>query len=160
MILILVLIGSFLTLGFLVLLLPPPVFLAFRFVYALIMIGIVPATLSLVSSSVSSSNRGGALSHIGFSRALGVTMGKLVGGFLLVIAGFRWSFATMAVLPIVALPIALALPRDPKNPMEKKNPLIGTAGPQTAQGALPWGDVKRDGSKSGASPWCLFTWPS
>jgi MFS family permease len=124
MILIVVLIGSFLTLGFLILLLPPSVFLAFRFVYALIMIGIVPATLSLVSSSASSSNRGGALSRIGFSRALGVTMGKLVGGFLLVIAGFRWSFATMAVLPIVALPIALALPRAPKKPMKKKNPLL------------------------------------
>ena len=109
--LVVVLAGSTLTIGALALLLPASGFLASRFLYAAVMIGITPITMSMISASSSLRRRGRDLSYIGFSRTLGVTVGRVLAGFLLVAIGFRWSFSVLALLPLAGLPMVFLFPR-------------------------------------------------
>ena len=106
-----VLAGSSLTTGVLALLLPASGFLATRFVYAALIVGITPIMMSMMSASSSLHRRGRDLSHIGSSRTLGGTLGKALAGYLLLALGFRWSFSVFALLPLIVLPAVCLLPR-------------------------------------------------
>jgi len=74
--------------------------------------GLTPIAMVIVSETGILHRRGRDLSIISSSRTLGVMVGGGVAGFLLGAWGFRWSFLALASLPVLALPLAVLVPRD------------------------------------------------
>ena len=95
--------SGFLSLGVLAFLLPPVLFLVACFFHALLAIGVVPATMSMVSSRSHVSQRGRDLSNIGFSRSLGMAAGGILAGVLLAATGFRWAFLLLGCTLLLGL---------------------------------------------------------
>ncbi len=112
--------GGFLSLGVLAFLLPPLLFLAACFFCALIAIGAVPATMSMISSRSCVSHRGRALSTIGFSRSFGMAAGGILAGVLLATTGFRWTFLLLGCPFLLGLLFVFSLPRQQEHDIPLK----------------------------------------
>jgi len=100
-----------------VLALLPPVFgvLPTVFVRTFMIAGLTPIAMVIVSQASSRRRRGRNLSFISSSKTLGVMVGGAAAGFLLGAAGFRWSFLTLAFLPLAALPLLVHLPQQKRD---------------------------------------------
>ena len=104
------LLGGMGTVATLALLPPPSGALAAVFARAFFSMGLSTVAMSIVSGVSRAAQRGRNLSFVSASRSLGLMLGKLGGGFLLAYLGFRWSFAALAVLPLLGVFFVLALP--------------------------------------------------
>ena len=97
--------------GSLALLLPPEGVLSAVFLRVLMVTGIAPVTMAIVSAGTTTDHRGKDLSYLSASRSAGSALGKIMAGFLLAGLGYRLSFFSLALLPIVACIFVLLLPR-------------------------------------------------
>jgi len=97
--------ASALAMSVLALLLPPSGVLPLVFVRALFITGLVPISMTIVSSMSLSYRRGRNLSYISFPRAIGMTLGTALAGFLIKTLGFKYSFLVFAFLPLLAIPV-------------------------------------------------------
>jgi len=106
-------------------LLPPHwITLALVFLQSMIISGLVPLGMSVVSKTAFS-RRGRNLGYVAASRSLGWMLGQLFGGILLESMDFRWAFATLTLSPLAAI---LVVPfvhsdissRDPSQWVESK----------------------------------------
>jgi len=113
-ILFVILITNALVIGVFALLLPLFGLLPIVLLRALIVAGLTPVTMAIVSGAISSDRRGRNLSYISSSRALGGAFGNAMVGFLLVALGFRWVFLVLAALPLFALPLLFHLSEERK----------------------------------------------
>ena len=109
--LLLILMSSAVATGFLALLLPPVGVLSAVFLRVLMVIGLAPVTMAIVSAVSTPDHRGRNLSYLSASRSTGSALGKVIAGFLLAGLGYRLSFLSLALLPIVACLFLLFLPR-------------------------------------------------
>jgi len=81
------------------------------FLRVLMVTGIAPVTMAIVSAVSTDDHRGRDLSYLSASRSAGSALGKIIAGFLLADLGYRLSFFSLALLPIVACLFMLLLPR-------------------------------------------------
>lgn len=111
LLLLLILISSAVATGSLALLLPPTGVLPVVFLRMLMVTGLAPVTMAIVSAASTIDHRGRDLSYLSASRSTGSALGKIIAGFLLAGLGYRLSFFSLALLPIVACLFLLFLPR-------------------------------------------------
>ncbi len=109
--LLLILMSSAVATGSLALLPPPVGVLSAVFLRVLMVIGLAPVTMAIVSAVSTPDHRGRNLSYLSASRSTGSALGKVIAGFLLAGLGYRLSFLSLALLPIVACLFLLFLPR-------------------------------------------------
>ncbi len=96
--------------GALGLLLPAFGVLAAAFLRVLMVTGISPITLAIISAHSTMANRGRNMSYLTSSQSLGSALGSITAGFLLAIVGFRYGFIALAGLPIVAMLLVPSIP--------------------------------------------------
>jgi len=125
-----ILAGSTVATGALGLLLPIPGVLSVAFIRVLLVTGITPIMLAIISSRSTFSHRGRNLSYLTASQSLGSAMGSLAAGFLLGLAGFRWGFITLAFLPGIALFFIPFVPHTvgPSHPVKRRAQLVAKTG--------------------------------
>jgi len=97
--------------GSLALFLPPAGVLPAVFLRMLMVTGLAPVTMAIVSAASMTDHRGRDLSYLSASRSTGSALGKIIAGFLLAGVGYRLSFFSLALLPIVACFFLFFLPR-------------------------------------------------
>ena len=97
--------------GSLALLLPPAGVLSAVFLRVLMVTGIAPVTMAIVSAVSTDDHRGRDLSYLSASRSAGSALGKISAGFLLAYLGYRFTFIWLALLPIGACLFLLFLPQ-------------------------------------------------
>ena len=95
--------GGSLVIALLAFSLPAAGVLAVSFVRVFLVTGVTAIAMAIVSGMSTSQQRGRNLSYISSSRSLGFLLGSLAAGFLFEGLGFRFSFAALAVLPLLAL---------------------------------------------------------
>lgn len=101
--------------GLLVLLPPTEWILGTALVRRFLLAGFATVAVAIVSSSSTISRRGKNVSYIASASAAGRALGLIAMGFCIEMVGFQFSFAVVAVLPLVALGAVALLPSD--NPM-------------------------------------------
>jgi MFS family permease len=119
-----VLLASTLTIGLPALGLTASGILPVVFFRALFVTGVVPISMTIVSSTSLARKRGRNLSYLSSARALGMTLGTALAGVSLVVLGFKGSFLAFAVLPLLAVPLACCLPRTVKRTAPIKVPYL------------------------------------
>lgn len=124
--LLLILLTSAVATGSLALLLPPAGVLPAVFLRVLMVTGIAPVTMAIVSAITTDAHRGRDLSYLSASRSTGSALGKFIAGFLLAGLGYQLSFFSLALLPVVACLFLLFLPRA-ENHNVKKRQSLGTS---------------------------------
>jgi MFS family permease len=72
-------------------------------VRALIVSGFAPLSMALASGASTARQRGSNLSYVSSARALGWVVGAASSGLLLESMGFRWTFAVLALLPLLSV---------------------------------------------------------
>ena len=97
--------------GSLALLLPPAGVLSAVFLRVLMVTGIAPVTMAIVSAVSTDDHRGRDLSYLSASRSAGSALGKISAGFLLAYLGYRFTFIWLALLPIGACFFLIFLPQ-------------------------------------------------
>lgn len=97
--------------GSLALLLPPAGVLSAVFLRMLMVTGLAPVTMAIVSAVSTTDHRGRDLSYLSASRSTGSALGQVIAGFLLAGLGYQLSFLSLALFPIVACLFLLFLPR-------------------------------------------------
>ena len=108
-------------------LLPPPIgVLSAVFLRVLMVTGLAPVTMAIVSTVSTIGHRGRDLSYLSASRSTGSALGKILGGLLLASLGYRLSFFSLALLPLVACLFLLFLPRT-ENVSKKKRQSLSTS---------------------------------
>ena len=122
----LILMTSAVATGILALLLPPAGVLPAVFLRVLMVTGIAPMTMAIVSAISTNDHRGRDLSYLSASRSTGSALGKIIAGFLLADLGYRLSFFSLALLPIVACLFVFLLPRA-ESFSRKERQSLGTA---------------------------------
>lgn len=95
--------GGSLVIGLLAFSLPAAGVLAVSFVRVFLVTGVTAIAMAIVSGMSTLKQRGRNLSYISSFRSLGFLLGSLGAGFLLEGLGFRFSFAALATLPLLAL---------------------------------------------------------
>jgi len=141
--------GGTAAIGILALLLPASGVLLGVFLRALLLMGVAPVSMAYASRKSSRSRRGRSLSYINSSRALGMTLGRLLVGFSLVSLGFRWSFLAAAIFPFVGLLLLVALPGG-KEPAEPSAAASQRRRPEKALASLCIGGGLREMGISGS----------
>ena len=101
--------GGSLVIGSLAFSLPAAGVLAVSFVRVFLVTGVTAIALAVVSGMSTLQQRGRNLSYINSFRSLGFLAGSLGAGFLLEELGFRFGFAVLAVLPLLALSFVSSL---------------------------------------------------
>lgn len=124
--LLLILMTSAVATGSLSILLPPAGVLPAVFLRVLMVTGLAPVTMAIVSSVSTRDHRGTDLSYLSASRSAGSALGKITAGFLLASLSYRLSFLSLAVLPVIACLFLLLLPRLDKVSIDKRQS-IGTS---------------------------------
>jgi len=99
-----------------VLAVPMPVsgILSSVFLRGLMISGVAPISMAVVSRASSAEMRGRNLSYVVFPRTLGRALGTAIAGFLLAALGFRASFPILIAFPLIGLPLLLPLREEKK----------------------------------------------
>ena len=85
--------------------------------------GLAPVGMALISAASVERMRGRNLATFSASRVGGFVFGGILGGYLLTWFGFRWTFVLLGCLPLLGLPFILSLPEAPvaERPGERAN---------------------------------------
>jgi len=151
LLLLLILISSAVATGSLALLLPPARVLPAVFLRMLMVTGLTPVTMAIVSAASTTDHRGRDLSYLSASRSTGAALGKVVAGFLLAGLGYRLSFFSLALLPIVACFSLLFLPRAEKFGTKKRQSLSTSLRRGGMNGLYISGALRQMGTSGAAS---------
>ena len=92
-------------------LLPVPGVLTVAFIRVLMVSGISPIALAIISAHSTMANRGRNMSYFTSSQSLGSALGSITAGFLLAMVGYRYGFIALAGLPLVAMLLVPSIPR-------------------------------------------------
>ena len=101
---------SALATGLLGVLLPVPGVLTVAFLRVLMVTGISPIALAIISARSTMANRGRNMSYLTSSQSLGSALGSITAGFLLAAVGYRYGFIALAGLPLVAMLLVPSIP--------------------------------------------------
>jgi len=151
LLLLLILISSAVATGSLALLLPPVGVLPAVFLRVLMVTGLAPVTMAIVSAASTTDHRGRDLSYLSASRSTGSALGKIIAGFLLAGLGYRLSFFSLALLPIVACFFLLFLPRAEKVGTKKRQSLSTSLRTGGMNGLYISGALRQMGTSGAAS---------
>ena len=149
--LLLILLTSAVATGSLALLLPPAGVLPAVFLRVLMVTGIAPVTMAIVSAITTDAHRGRDLSYLSASRSTGSALGKFIAGFLLAGLGYRLSFFSLALLPIVACLFLLFLPREENHNVKKRQSLGASIRSGGLNGLYISGVLRQMGTSGAAS---------
>jgi len=149
--LLLILMSSAGATGSLALLLPPAGVLSAVFLRMLMVTGLAPVTMAIVSAASTIDHRGRDLSYLSASRSTGSALGKVIAGFLLAGLGYRLSFLSLALLPIVACFFLLFLPRAEKVGTKKRQSLSTSLRTGGMNGLYISGALRQMGTSGTAS---------
>ncbi len=84
------------------------------FLFVFMAAGVGPIAMAIASKSGGRNKRGRNLSLVTSARSFGFMAGGALAGFLLVLAGFRYSFVVFAALPLVAVLVVGLIPQQRK----------------------------------------------
>lgn len=98
-----ILVAGAVTTGSLGILLPVVGVLAVAFFRVVMVTGVTPITLSIISTHSTTARRARNLSYLTSSQSLGSALGSIFAGFLLAAVGFRYGFIALAGLPLIAI---------------------------------------------------------
>ncbi len=98
-----ILVTGAVTTGSLGILLPVVGVLAVAFFRVVMVTGVTPITLSIISTHSTTARRARNLSYLTSSQSLGSALGSIFAGFLLAAVGFRYGFIALAGLPLIAI---------------------------------------------------------
>jgi len=149
--LLLILMSSAVATGSLALLLPPAGVLPAVFLRMLMVTGLAPVTMAIVSAASTIDHRGRDLSYLSASRSTGSALGKIIAGFLLAGLGYRLSFFSLALLPIIACFFLLFLPRAEKVGTKKRQSLSTSLRTGGMNGLYISGALRQMGTSGAAS---------
>ncbi|MEA3239460.1 MAG: MFS transporter [Candidatus Bipolaricaulota bacterium] len=149
--LLLILMSSAVATGSLALLLPLAGVLPAVFLRVLMVTGLAPVTMAIVSAASTIDHRGRDLSYLSASRSTGSALGKVIAGFLLAGLGYRLSFFSLALLPIVACFFLLFLPRAEKLGTKKRQSLSTSLRTGGMNGLYISGTLRQMGTSGAAS---------
>ncbi len=128
-----ILVTSAVTTGSLGILLPVVGVLVLAFLRVVMVTGVSPISLSIISGRSTTARRARNLSYLTSSQSLGSALGSIFAGFLLAVVGYRYGFIALAGLPILAVLLVPLVPsarapvhvRSPRVRLIKRNRLGG-----------------------------------
>jgi len=86
--------------------------------------GVAPISMTVVSRASSADMRGRNLSYVVFPQTLGRALGTAIAGFLLAALGFRAGFPILVAFPLVGLPLLLPLREEKRtSPVRRESSL-------------------------------------